>query len=284
MAKVKRNRPFPEIPVADRKVVSSGKMTRKRQRMMMTWAAIAGMSASAAFSSAVKDDGRDRIADLFSWGSSSEVVARIEPAREMAPDGSPMATGAFGAGANGKPVDVAELKAEIARLETAVRRAAIEKKALLNRIAEMRGKAEDAVDSMVTGSLPSISGNMPAGQPMPAGTQDAIRDALARSAAADLARGQTRVTETRFAVEVAAGHSLSQLRSQWDTLARAHSGLLGQFDPLVHVDEDNRGVTLRLLAGPMANAADAVDVCARLRNTGTVCAAVPYEGQRLNIR
>lgn len=149
----------------------------------------------------------------------------------------------------------------------------------------MRGSAGDAVDSMVTGSLPSVSGMAPGGgQPMPAGSDDAIRDALARSAAADLARGQTRVTETKFAVEVAAGTSLSQLRSQWDTLSQTNGGLLGAFDPVVHVGEDTRGVTLHLLAGPLDNAAEAVDICAKLRNAGSLCAAVPYEGQRLLAR
>lgn len=49
----------------------------------------------------------------------------------------------------------------------------------------------------------------------------------------------------------------------------------------MRVRETGAGLSLHLLAGPVRNAADAVDLCVRLRSTGALCAAVPYDGQRL---
>ncbi|MCB1477513.1 MAG: hypothetical protein KDJ62_01275 [Rhodobiaceae bacterium] len=255
-----------------------------RKRMVMTWAALAGFAAAAAVST------------LLGGGNDNESMITAElPAQQMpAYDGSPMVTGSTGAAGN---TQIASLKAEITQLRTAVRRGEIEKKALLKRIAEMRGDSHDPVDDMVTGSLPKAVGgtNAPgsgiaatrtpfpqAPAPMNADAPDVrMHEALSRSMAAELAYAQTKVTETQFAVEVASGQTLAALRNQWNGLSQSHPALLKDFDPVINVREDNRGLSLHLLAGPVRNAADAVDICAQLRDTGTVCAAVPYDGQRL---
>lgn len=165
-----------------------------------------------------------------------------------------------------------------------MRRGEIEKKALLRRIEEMRQAGNDPIADMVTGSLPDSTHRrrQPAIARDAAQTRDGgIRDALHRSMQADLAYAKARVSETQFAVEVATARSLSELRAHWDALAAKHTGIVGDLEPVVRVRETGAGLSLHLLAGPVRNAADAVDLCVRLRSTGALCAAVPYDGQRL---
>ena len=269
--------------------------TRLRQRMVMTWAALAGIAAAAAVSTMLGDGGW--IARLLGNRDGTMVAMNLPPEAMPAADGSPMATGSTGNPKSAVMADIATLKAEITRLQTAVRRGEIEKKALLKRIAELRGDGPDPIRDIVTGSLPrSAAGwNAPGSgitatstamsdeiNPVRAQAPDVrMHEAMSKSMAAEFAYAQTKITNTQFAVEVAAAQSLSALRRQWDGISNSHPSLLKDFDPVVNVREDARGLSLHLLAGPVSNAADAIDICAQLRGTGTVCAAVPYDGQRL---
>lgn len=246
--------------------------TGLRRGLVMTWTALAGLAAAAAFSAVINHDGS--IGQMMA-GDTPDTFAIVKPEAMPANDGSPRATGST------TPLptatdDIVDLKARIAQLQTDVRRSRIEKNALLQRIAQLSGDATDPIDNIVTGSLPAMDAARPA--KAPGGT---MRDALTQSLSADLTRARTHVTETQFAVEVGYGENLSQLRAQWRGLSSTHASLFDGFEPVIAVRENARGVTLHLLAGPVRNAADAVEICAQLRNIGTVCAAVPYEGQRL---
>ncbi|MFN0263773.1 hypothetical protein ACKTEK_07840 [Tepidamorphus sp. 3E244] len=243
-----------------------------RKRAVMTWAALAGLAAAFAVSSALKAELGDQ--SLLAWLDRSRTHVAIRMAPDQ--DEAPMVTGSIGKDAV-PMTDAAALGEQIARLETEVRRSEIEKKALLKRVAQL-SRSGDASGDMITGSLPSRSDAT-----APVEMQDTVmRDAMTNAMNADLRHAQVKVTTTSFAVEIASARNIKDLRTLWDAMNMRHARLLDPYEARVNVRETDRGLTVHLIAGPMANAADAVNLCARLRTNGTMCSAVPFDGQALN--
>ncbi len=280
---------------------------KMRRGMVMTWAALAGLAAAGAVSSAVSEDGKARLMALFGQSPAQTIAANDVPAeRVVAGDGAPMATGSIGdatAVDGPQPLDdVIALKTEIAQLRSALRRAQIERNALQRRLAMLQETQSDPVDEMITGSLPDVSGERPgipsggtivetpeAARPAPIAdamdkAEDAIRDAMTVALQADEALDPTSITITMFGIEVGAGKSVSDLRARWERLARTHPDLLSGFEPVISLRESSTGTTLRLLAGPVSTAAEAVEMCTRLRLDGVICTAVPYDATRFTAR
>lgn len=91
-------------------------------------------------------------------------------------------------------------------------------------------------------------------------------------------------TRTEFALDLGAGPSMEALRAHWAGLRNRH-GALAKLRPLVQLRDVGPGVVeLRLVAGPLGDAADAARLCAALQPRGVPCAAAVYEGQRLALR
>lgn len=88
-----------------------------------------------------------------------------------------------------------------------------------------------------------------------------------------------------FGVDLGGGATISTLRNSWDRIRRNHASLLDGLRPLIAV-RDGRGgqVELRLVVGPIGNAADAARLCASLAATGLSCQPTMFEGQRLASR
>ena len=97
---------------------------------------------------------------------------------------------------------------------------------------------------------------------------------------------QAIVTRTEFALDLGGETSLDGLRARWASLRGNHGQTLDNLKPLVALREaDQPGAfDFRLLVGPIANAADAARICARLNTTKIICAVTPYDGQHLELR
>lgn len=92
------------------------------------------------------------------------------------------------------------------------------------------------------------------------------------------------VGQTRFAVQLGTADSMDEVRQMWTAIANAHDILVGRLEPAVAIAEADETIRLRLLAGPFADAGDAIQVCSLLNDRGVDCRAVRSEGQKLVMR
>lgn len=95
------------------------------------------------------------------------------------------------------------------------------------------------------------------------------------------------VERTAFGVDLGGANSMEGLRALWRGLRGPHRELLGQMQPLVVIKErtTGRGTQLRLVAGPLTDAAAAAKLCATLteKSKRASCEPSVYDGQRLAV-
>lgn len=93
-------------------------------------------------------------------------------------------------------------------------------------------------------------------------------------------------TRTEFGVDLGGEKTVDGLRARWATLRGNHGSSLDGLRPLINVKEGQKSgtVELRLVAGPVANAAAAARICARLQTSGVPCIPTVFDGQRLSLR
>jgi len=93
-------------------------------------------------------------------------------------------------------------------------------------------------------------------------------------------------TKTEFGVDLGSAPSMTGLRSLWQSLKEGHEPLFDGLRPVMALREGTRPGTieLRLVAGPLANAAAAARLCATLSAAGLGCQATIFDGQRLALK
>jgi hypothetical protein len=90
--------------------------------------------------------------------------------------------------------------------------------------------------------------------------------------------------KTEFGIDLGRANTVEGLRQLWAALQGKHGGALEGLRPIVTVREIARqgGIDLRLVAGPLPNAASAARLCATL--AGAACHPTVFDGQRLALR
>jgi hypothetical protein len=93
------------------------------------------------------------------------------------------------------------------------------------------------------------------------------------------------VQRTEFAVDIGAANSLGGLRMLWQSLVKSNAPL-ATLRPVVAVKEGNHGLglQLRLVAGPLSDAAAAAKICAALIEGKRTCETTVFDGQRLAMK
>ena len=89
---------------------------------------------------------------------------------------------------------------------------------------------------------------------------------------------------TEFGVDVGGANSVPGLRALWRGLLKSRSnGALTSLRPIIVIKENNNGLgmQLRLVAGPISDAAAAAKICASLTVNDRGCTTSVFEGQRL---
>ncbi len=121
------------------------------------------------------------------------------------------------------------------------------------------------VKSETADTAPEITAAIPA-EPTPAATEVAV-------------------PRTAFAVDLGAAHSIDGLRSLWRRLTAAHRTVLVNLTPAIALEERKApaGVQLRLIAGPLDNAARAAAICAALAARHQSCATTTFAGPKLTM-
>lgn len=94
------------------------------------------------------------------------------------------------------------------------------------------------------------------------------------------------VQRTAFGVDLGTAKSIEGLRAVWRGAIKGNAQQLASLQPIIVVKErhDGFGMQLRLVAGPLADAAEAAKVCASvLTESNRPCETTVYEGQRLSM-
>ena len=91
------------------------------------------------------------------------------------------------------------------------------------------------------------------------------------------------VNKTEFGLDLGGASTVEALRTAWTAALRRHGPLLEGLRPVVQMRERPRpgAPELRLVAGPIANAATAARLCASMTAAGSICAPATFDGQRL---
>ena len=93
-----------------------------------------------------------------------------------------------------------------------------------------------------------------------------------------------KIQRTEFAVDVGGANSVGGLRALWRGLLKSRSNAaLTTLHPLIVVKESSTGLgmQLRLVAGPLDDAAAAAKICAALTERQQPCETTVFDGQRL---
>jgi hypothetical protein len=95
------------------------------------------------------------------------------------------------------------------------------------------------------------------------------------------------VQRTEFAVDVGGANSVVGLRALWRGLLKSRSNApLAALQPIIVVKESNTGMgmQLRLVAGPLSDAAAAAKICAAMLENERACETTVFDGQRLTMK
>jgi hypothetical protein len=101
------------------------------------------------------------------------------------------------------------------------------------------------------------------------------------------AAAQQAVQRTEFGVDVGGANSLNGLRALWRGLLKSKStASLATLRPIIVVKESNTGLgmQLRLVAGPLSDAATAAKICAAMIESQRACETAVFDGQRLSMK
>ena len=96
---------------------------------------------------------------------------------------------------------------------------------------------------------------------------------------------QLAVQRTEFGVDVGGANSVGGLRALWRGLLKSNAALTA-LRPIIVVKEGNNGLgmQLRLVAGPLSDAAAAAKICAALVESQRPCETTVFDGQRLAMK
>lgn len=96
-----------------------------------------------------------------------------------------------------------------------------------------------------------------------------------------------KIQRTEFGVDVGGANSIAGLRALWRGLLKSRSNApLAALQPIIVIREGTggRGMQLRLVAGPLSDAAAAAKLCAVLTENDRHCETAVYDGQRLALK
>ncbi|MDE2602750.1 MAG: hypothetical protein KGL62_10335, partial [Bradyrhizobium sp.] len=104
---------------------------------------------------------------------------------------------------------------------------------------------------------------------------------------AQVPSAQVAVNRTEFGVDVGGANSVGGLRALWRGLLKSRSNApLATLQPIIVVKErtNGLGMQLRLVAGPLTDAAAAARICAHMAENNRPCTTTVFDGQRLAMR
>jgi hypothetical protein len=95
-----------------------------------------------------------------------------------------------------------------------------------------------------------------------------------------------KIQRTEFGVDVGGANSIAGLRALWRCLLKSRANApLTELRPIIVIKEGTGGLSmqLRLVAGPLRDAAAAAKICAAMTENKRSCDTAIFDGQRLSI-
>jgi hypothetical protein len=190
-----------------------------------------------------------------------------------------------------------ELEGNTKRLIDSVRALSSDRDRLVARVTVLERNLEDVTGSV--GRIGSVQNVPPSPAPLPSGptvlsslsppkTISAFpseRVASGFSAARGTPASDSVPAMTDFAVDIGGGPTIDSLRDLWASAKGTHGSIFDGLRPVISVRDGKPGTTeLRLVVGPLSNAAAAAKICASLSASGWTCRPAVFDGQRLALR
>jgi hypothetical protein len=144
----------------------------------------------------------------------------------------------------------------------------------------------DPAAAKLTAPEPSTNTNSTL-PPLPAPQTIAAAPPVTEPDAAEIQAPAIAVQRTEFGVDLGGANSIDGLRALWRGLLKYRSNkALAELRPIIVVKERNNGLgmQLRLVAGPISDAAAAARICATLTENDRSCEPSVFDGQRLAIK
>ena len=166
---------------------------------------------------------------------------------------------------------------ELARLTDTVRALSADRDRLAGRLEQIERSMGD-VTASVTRERPVAPAAAPA-------IPTVIAAPPTQAPVAPRAAVDSIATRTEFAVDLGGDTSVEALRVLWAAMRGNHPAL-ANLKPLVSIRDGAKPgiVELRLVAGPLDNAAAAARICALLAVNHVACQTAVFDGQRLALR
>jgi hypothetical protein len=179
------------------------------------------------------------------------------------------------------------VEAQNRRLSDSLQALAADRDALTNKVTSLEQSLGDVTGSIAKlapaqkPATPEVAAKPPAVDPAPA---PPITSSQTVAPDTDAATGSTAIN-TQFGIDIGGALSMAALRTRWAALKAGHQTLLDGLRPIVSLQENPKGgFSLRLIAGPMANAAEAAKRCAGLGAAKVPCRPTAFDGQKLAVR
>jgi hypothetical protein len=181
------------------------------------------------------------------------------------------------------------------RLAETVQTLAADRERLLARIATLEHSVEDMTGSIARVQkaaeaaqhppepAPPVPPHQPEAAPPATAPAEEVTSSITVPSATPAPPLPPRPAKPEFGLDLGGATTIEALRVAWTAALRKHGRLLEGLHPVVHTRERSRpgGVELRLVAGPLPNAATAARMCAALTAAGAICQPSVFDGQRL---
>jgi hypothetical protein len=150
-----------------------------------------------------------------------------------------------------------------------------------------------AAKSMMAPPDPAASKLIEPSKPASPIVATAIPEVMASTQAAgdaetdEITAPKAAIQRTEFGVDLGSANSLGGLRALWRGLLKSRSNAsLTALRPIIVVKESTTGLgmQLRLVAGPLSDAAAAARICAVLAENDRACETAIFDGQRLGMQ
>lgn len=260
---------------------------------------------------------------LASWGAAAAVALLLAVFATRSDIGSRRMTAMFGPASGAQTARLqaepspaatraAELEFETQQMAVAVRSLSADRDRLLARVTVLERSLDDVTGSISRQARPTPE---PSPKPEPVAQTDmtpsvpkpiAIGPSLVATISSPLTipspspqalasvglpsipaiDEENTATRTDFGVDIGNGPNLKALRNAWASIKQGHADLFEGLYPVVAVRDGGKpgSVELRLIVGPLSNAAAAARLCGRVANAGLSCQPAIFDGQRLALR
>jgi hypothetical protein len=235
---------------------------------------------------------------LGAWGAAAMGALLFAVMAIQSENGLRRMTGTSNAATTAQLVTRAqELESNTKRLIESVRTLSSDRDRLLARVTVLERNLED-----VTGSVGRIgSAQIAPSPPVPPPNGPTVLSSLSApqtiaafpservaggfSAARGASAPDSIPTMTDFGVDIGGGPTIGSLRDLWTSAKGTHGNIFDGLRPVISVRDGKPGTAeLRLVVGPLSNAAAAAKICASLSASGWTCRPAVFDGQRLALR